>query len=251
MPFFLTFRQLWIYATGVKPSDRTQWLLERILRIRRLQSRLRGDPDLAAIRIDLEEELGATVSRRAASRFLDVSRPALERWIERGDLPLIPTLKGRDQVPVGALLDLYERIEEQRSLGQRQGHHLETVLQQDRDRAERMRTYRYIGKEESSAIGNGHSGAELRSLAYHRAIAGRLTRKRVEEARHRTFKWMQEGRLDRAYGEAWLAVLSQPISEIRNAITSDSQEARDLRQNSPFAGLLSERERKRLLEASR
>jgi hypothetical protein len=44
-------------------------------------------------------------------------------------------------------------------------------------------------------------------------------------------------------------VLSWPRSRIKRFISTDSQRARDLRQNSPFAGVLTERERKKILEA--
>ncbi|MBA2523543.1 MAG: hypothetical protein H0V25_09475 [Solirubrobacterales bacterium] len=230
----------------MKSSERTQWLLRDIARLRRLQQRLRNDLDLSAIRADLERELGETVSRRAAARFLGVSHTALDRWIEPGDLPLVPTPDGRVQVPVGALLELSERVEEGRARGDRQRHHLEPILQEDRERAERMRTYRYVPKDDGST---GHQRAERRSLAYHRAVAGRLTKKRVEDARHRTYRWMQDGRLDPRYGEQWLELLAEPVVVIKQAITEDSQRGRDLRQNSPFAGAISDRERRRLLEA--
>jgi len=231
----------------MKSSERTQRLLQNIARLRRLQERLRSDPDLAAVRADLESELGETVSRRAAARLLGVSHTALNRWIEHGDLPLVPTLDGHVQVPVGALLELNERVEEGRARGDRRRHHLEPVLQEDRERAERMRTYRYVPKDDGSV---GHQRAERRSLAYHRAVAGRLTKKRVEEARHRTFKWLQEGLLDPRYGEQWLELLSESIPVIKEAITEESRRGHDLRQNSPFAGVLSDRERRRLLEAA-
>lgn len=231
----------------MKSSERAQWLLRNIARLRRLQQRLRNDPDLAAIRTDLEGELGETVSRRAAARFLGVSHTALDRWIEPGDLPLVPTPGGRAQVPVGALLGLNERVEEGRARGDRRRHHLEPVLQEDRQRAERMRPYRYVPKDSGGA---GHQRADRRSLAYHRAVAGRLTSKLAQEARHRTFRWIQEGRLDPRYGEQWLELLAEPISVIKERITEDSQRGRDLRQNSPFAGVLSDRERRRLLEAT-
>jgi hypothetical protein len=41
--------------------------------------------------------------------------------------------------------------------------------------------------------------------------------------------------------------LRRPLAEIREAIAADDQRGRDLRQNSPFAGALSEPERRRIL----
>ena len=39
-----------------------------------------------------------------------------------------------------------------------------------------------------------------------------------------------------------------PMAEIRQAITADDERGRDLRQNSSLAGLLSEPERRKILE---
>ena len=39
-----------------------------------------------------------------------------------------------------------------------------------------------------------------------------------------------------------------PMGEIRKAIAADDERGRDLRQNSPLAGLLSEPERRKILE---
>ncbi|GIK76959.1 MAG: hypothetical protein BroJett022_06490 [Actinomycetes bacterium] len=230
----------------MKSSERTQWLLRNVARLRRSQQRHRHDPDLAAIRVDLELELGETVSRRAAARFLGVSHAALDRWIDRGDIPLVPTPNGRTQVPVGALLVLRERVEEKRVHGDRRRHHLEAVLKEDHERAERMRPERYVPNEDGSF---GHQRAERRGLAYHRVVAARLTGNLVDDARQRALRWIREGRLDHRYGERWLELLSEPIPVIKEAIVEDSRRGRDLRQSSPFAGALTGRERRRLLEA--
>ncbi len=227
-------------------TERTQRLLNNVTRLRRLQQRVGYDPDLTEVRADLERALGETVSRRAAARFLGVSHPALERWIDRGDVPLVPTPDGRVQVPVGALLRLHEQVEDERAHSDRRGHRLEAVLRRDHERAERMPIKSYAPWEDKA---RGHQRAERRSLAYHRAVADRMTRDLADEARHRTFRWIGEGRLDPRYGEQWLDLLSRPIPEIKEAITEDSQRGRDLRQNSPLAGALSDRERKRLLAA--
>jgi hypothetical protein len=45
----------------------------------------------------------------------------------------------------------------------------------------------------------------------------------------------------RCYAE-WRVILQHPLSEICGLLTSDSEEARRLRQNSPFVGVLSPRE---------
>jgi hypothetical protein len=225
--------------------ERKLELLENIARLRRVQHRVPGDRDIATVRSALERELGETVSRRLAARFLGVSHTALNRWIERGDLPLVPNRSGRSEVPVPALLALHERVADERRRGLRRGHHLEPVMAEGRTRAEKLRVGRLVdeGRDE-----NGHDRADLRALAYHRAVARRLNRAGIDEALHRVWKWRDEGKLDPRYAEQWERLLRSKVSEVRKAITEDSPRGRDLRQNSPFAGMLSEPERRRILE---
>ncbi len=97
----------------------------------------------------------------------------------------------------------------------------------------------------------GHSTAERRSHAYHQAIAGRLDDALVDEARSEVERLAREGHLHPRYADRWREVLSRPHDDISVAITADDQEAKDLRQNSPFAGFLSEQERRRIIETVR
>ena len=95
---------------------------------------------------------------------------------------------------------------------------------------------------------NGHGRAERRSLAYHRALAKRLTRSMVDEALRLVWKWREHGSIDDRYADDWEQVLGESMPRIRRIIGEDSQRGRDLRQNSPFAGMLSEAERRRINE---
>jgi hypothetical protein len=95
----------------------------------------------------------------------------------------------------------------------------------------------------------GHRRAELRSLAFHRAVARRLDEEMVDEARHRLRQWRRSGRIDPQYADEWDRILSWPPPRIARLITQDTQRGRDLRQNSPFAGILSAAERQRILES--
>lgn len=216
--------------------------LQNIARLRRAQRRLPANEDLSAVRSTLERELGETVSQRQAARLLAVSHTALARWIKAGDLPVVTDPSGRSQVPVAALLDLYEQVTEERRRGRRHRHLLEPTLLRGRERAKRL------SPAEIAADVDGHDRAEQISLAYHRALARRLNRAMVEEARHRVSRWQDQGRLDRRYAARWRDLLGRPLAEIRERIGEDSQEARDLRQNSPLAGMLSEPERRRIVE---
>jgi hypothetical protein len=121
-------------------------------------------------------------------------------------------------------------------------------MKERRQRAAKMRKSRFLPRPQDLS---GHAGPEQRSLAYHRVVARRLNRRMVAEALHRTLKWGEEGKLDPDYAAEWERVLSEPIPVIRKAIVEDSQRGRDLRQNSPFAGALSEPERRRIIEAVR
>jgi hypothetical protein len=218
-------------------------LFDGIVRLRRAEQRTAPDRDITAVRVMLEEELGETMSRRLAARVLGVDHKALERWIRAGDLPVLYTAEGRTEVPVAAVLELYEAVAVSRAAGERTRHHLEPALAAGRRRADDLRPRELLDG------GDGGDGrAERRSLAYHRALAKRLRRPMVDEALRLLWKWREQQRIDERYAEQWEDVLREPIAEIRRIIGEDSLRGRDLRQNSPFAGMLSEAERRRINE---
>jgi hypothetical protein len=214
---------------------------ENIVRLHEAGQRL-ADPGVAVVREDLEAQLGRTVPRSFAARQLGVSHTALNKWVASGDVPVVITKQGRKEVPIPALLELRERVAEQRRSGRRRLHRLEPVMTEERRRADRLHPQvELIGSAEP------HRTAELRSLAYHRALAPRLRRPMVEQARRRLSRWKDEERIDPRYAQAWEEVLALPIAGIRDAISADDERGRDLRQNSPFAGMLSEQERRKIL----
>lgn len=223
--------------------DRKERFFDGIVRLRRVERRSAPDKDVVAVRTMLEEELGETMSRRLAARLLGVDHKALTRWIDAGDLPLVQTPAGRAEVPVTAVLELYEAVEASRAAGRRTRHHLEPSLSAGRRRAERMRP-----RELAEGDANGHGRAERRGLAYHRALAKRLRRPMVDDALRLLWQWREQGRIDDRYADMWEEVLKRPIADVRSVIGEDSQRGRDLRQNSPFAGMLSEAERRRINE---
>lgn len=226
--------------------ERRKTLFENIARLRRAEADS-PNPDIVAVRESLEDELGETVSRSLAAQLLGVSHTALNRWVDAGDIPVVLTKEGRKAVPVRPLVDLYERVNEERRSGQRRLHTLEPVLSESRDRARRIRPQRVLSDD--SGPRDRHRISELRSLAYHRALAPRLRRPMIDDARRRIQRWEAEGKIDPRYARRWEILLGKPISEIRKVIRADAQSARDLRQSSPFAGLLSEPERRKILEA--
>jgi hypothetical protein len=202
--------------------------------------------DVALVREDLEAELGGAVSRSLAAELLGVSHTALNNWIASGDVPVVISERGRKEVPLPTLLDLHERVVEERKSGRRKLHTLEPIMAEARQRAERMRPGAALpGSRDRS---DPHRLPELRGLAYHRALAPRLRRSMVDEAQRKLTRWQRDGRIDSRHAKAWQEVFAMPMAQIRKVITADDELGRDLRQNSPFAGLLSEPERRKILE---
>jgi hypothetical protein len=219
--------------------DRKQDLFENIARLRRAGREAPGNRDIAAVRLTLEDELGETVSRRLAARLLGVSHTALDRWIKARDLPVVFSSNGRFDVPVPALLDLYETIRAEHA--DRRWNVLAPTMARQREAARRLRVEGQVDSDDP------HDRARARNLAYHRAVAARLRKPMVDEARHVVYRWREQGRMDPRYADQWDALLTRSMPEIRHALMERSQAADDLRQNSPLAGMLSEPERQRIL----
>ena len=92
-----------------------------------------------------------------------------------------------------------------------------------------------------------HRLAEQRSVAFHRAIAERIGREPalLERAREKVAGWLAEGRSP-FYAQAWQQILARPVQSIAVFLTSETEEARALRQATPFAGAVEPRERWRI-----
>jgi hypothetical protein len=221
-------------------------LFEGILRLRRAGRATPSDTDISAARSALERELGPTVSRRMAASVLGVSHTALARWVAAGDLPVVFTPAGRLEVPVPALLDLRESVDADRAAGLRR-YPLAPTMRRRRDAAQRLR----VRRERPGELDGAHARASAVGLAYHRAVANRLRKPMVTEARHVLSCWREEGRIDEQYAARWEQLLDQPVAAIRAALVREDPDADGLRQNSPFAGLLSEPERRRILSEDR
>jgi excisionase family DNA binding protein len=95
---------------------------------------------------------------------------------------------------------------------------------------------------------------QLRSLWLHRAVAGRIATDPAatlglarENARRRLASGPASGSARSLRG--WLRLIDQGPEPVMQALTSTSNAARDLRQSSPFAGVLSEPERLAILRS--
>jgi hypothetical protein len=94
---------------------------------------------------------------------------------------------------------------------------------------------------------------EERSIALHQAVADRLREDPtlIGRARARVDAWLAAGLIHRVYGEAWRDLLSGPFDRLLAVLTRDDDDARTLRQCSPFAGVLDPQTRWRILREGR
>lgn len=97
-----------------------------------------------------------------------------------------------------------------------------------------------------------HRVAEERSLALHREVARRLEERPelLEIARARVEAWCREGGAAAPWARRWRELLQGSVAEVTAVITDDSEEARGLRQCSPFAGIIDPRTRWEILRRS-
>jgi hypothetical protein len=225
-------------------------LVDGIVRLRRAERIPAAAADVSPVRRDLEARLGPTLSRSRAAQILGVSQTALDRWVTAGQIPIVLTPAGRREVPRQFVVELREAIGELRGKSSRR-HPLAAALAARREAATRT-----VGEPATPGSGRavqseGHRTSERRGLALHEVIAERLDEGMVEEARQRIDQLHAGGHLHPRYAERGRELLSRSIPEIAAAIVADDQDGRDLRQNSPFAGVLNEQERRRIIEAVR
>jgi Antitoxin MazE-like len=101
---------------------------------------------------------------------------------------------------------------------------------------------------------SSHRLLEARSLAMHAIIAEKIQRDRklLEIAVSNLKRWRArwEGQVP-TWHQEWSEIMSRPWSEIAAIMTEPSEEGARLRQSSPFAGVLSATERRRIYEAFR
>lgn len=221
--------------------------LDRIARLREAEERC-GDDGVGEVREELEADLGGTVSRNLAADFVGVSHTALNRWIDSGDVPVVPTVTGRREVPIAAVCDLRLRVARERESGGRRLHTLEPMMAEARQRAKHLKVDSSLRAELAAGPVDRHRLSDLRSLAYHQTLAPRLSRTMVVRARVKVDRWERERRLDPRHAGEWRTLLNLPLGEVRAAISTDDERGHDLRQNSPLAGLISEPERRKIFE---
>jgi len=90
-----------------------------------------------------------------------------------------------------------------------------------------------------------HDRLERRSLELHRAIAAKL-RQRPEllsVAQDNLNRWSHSGNRSQPYLDTWRTILAGPLDTILAVLTEDTPRMTELRQSSPFAGVLEPKER--------
>lgn len=75
--------------------------------------------ELAPVIDELRDELALSMSKRQAAAVIGVSVPTLDKWLDRGLLPVETAKSGRPRVLRDPVLDLAERVEDLRRAGER------------------------------------------------------------------------------------------------------------------------------------
>ena len=90
-----------------------------------------------------------------------------------------------------------------------------------------------------------HDRLENRSLALHRAIAAKLREhpELLRIADENLERWQKMGSRSQPYWDIWRSILALPLEEMLTVIVQDSPRMAELRQSSPFAGVLEPKER--------
>jgi hypothetical protein len=220
--------------------------ISHLAKLRRVERELEpGLRDEAAlVREFFEDALGPTVSRRQAARVLGVSHTALDRWIDKGEIPTVMTPVGSYGIPVAYLVTLLEDVERARANGSTRA--LASVMRDRRTQAEELIDIDRLLPRRGR---RSHREAELQSLACHRLLAQRLDDEIVGEARRRLARWRRTGRIHPRWADEWETILHKPLPQIASIISRDQPRDRELRQSSPFGGALTEQERRRLVRA--
>jgi hypothetical protein len=187
-----------------------------------------------------------------AQRRLGISNPTARTWLARG------LLEGIGQSPRRVTLESLAAAEEIAHELLRNGQHRDLAATMERRlQWERMRQspdferdLQHIRQSRRGAT-QDHRTAERRSLVFHGRIAQQLDQQTLAAARQRVDKWLRrKGPVPLIWAEQWRTLLARPIADIKDAIVQDNEPMRELRQNTPFAGSLSEPERMRLVSES-
>lgn len=103
-------------------------------------------------------------------------------------------------------------------------------------------------------VGEGHPHIDRRSLEMARLVVEKIDADpslfRVAHENLQRWRRIRGGTLPRC-SEEWETLLERPWTEIRQILLDESDEGQRLRSSHPFAGLVSEKERRRIHDAHR
>ena len=96
----------------------------------------------------------------------------------------------------------------------------------------------------STTLG-GHQRLDQRSLALHRAIAGKLRShpELMAIAHDNLERWSKSAGRSQPYWDEWRKILARPLPEVLDLLEEESERMTALRQATPFAGVLEPAER--------
>jgi hypothetical protein len=133
--------------------------------------------------------------------------------------------------------------------------------------AERMRQYRarqktaglkavasWVPRVQAASPFSSHRVLDARSLALHCLIAQKIMAdpSLIDIARRNLAAWRNKASgAEPHYLAEWQRILARPWPQVAGLITEQSENATRLRQSSPFAGVLSTVERRRIYDAFR
>lgn len=72
----------------------------------------------------------------------------------------------------------------------------------------------------------------------HSAIADALTDEQLQRARNRVDGWRRDGSVDPVWVAAWADILAEPLPRVAELLRSPDPKMTQLRQSTPFAGVL-------------
>jgi excisionase family DNA binding protein len=152
--------------------------------------------------------------------------------------------------------DLITTGEAARLLGSSRQHVVD-LCERGRLSCRRTPVHRRLLRSEVEALARPRRGStreELRSLWLNRAVAARLARdpERVLERARKNLERFSEihaGSSAAPWLKEWQVILDEGPEAVMETLTSSAPDAADLRQNSPFPGVLPERERREVLES--
>lgn len=132
--------------------------------------------------------------------------------------------------------------------------HVVNLIERDELPATRVGSHRRVRRGDLLALRGGSTRAtrdQERSLWLGTAVAGALVRD-PDRVRHIARDWLASARSrPNRWTKEWERLIDGPTPGIIKALTSDTVAARELRQNSPFAGALTDDEREHILRAFR